>query len=119
MANSESSKPSFSSGRKWGIGVHVVLILFIALGIVGMLNYLSGRYFRRFYLSTDTRVELSPRTLNLLHSLTTHAQVTLYCDNKEALYGGNSDLLKRDHNHTTKVTVPTKACYASPADAEA
>jgi ABC-type uncharacterized transport system involved in gliding motility auxiliary subunit len=48
-----------------------------------MVNYLGGLFPRRFYLSSQTRVELSPRTVSVLHSLTNHITVTLYYDTRD------------------------------------
>jgi len=80
-------KPSFSPYRKWRIGFHVCLVSLLVLSVVVMVNYLSRDYFRRFYLSERTRIQLQPRTLKLLESLTNEVKVTLYYDKKDALYG--------------------------------
>ena len=60
-----SSNPSFSPGRRWKIGLDVVVRTALALAVVVMLNYLGARFFHRFYLSSQTRIELSSRTLGI------------------------------------------------------
>ena len=44
----------------------------LVLAVVVMVNYLGAQFFGRFYLSSQTRVQLSPRTLTVLKSLTNH-----------------------------------------------
>lgn len=94
MANEPSSKPSFSPGRKWRIGFNVVVMTLAVFAVVVMVNYLSTQIFRRYYLSSLTRIELSPRTKSLLHSLTNRVQVTVYCSRDEAFFSDLANLLK-------------------------
>ena len=82
MATEPHPKPSFSPYRKWGIGLHVILLSLIVLSVVVMVNYISRDYFLRFHASTRTRLELSPRTVGLLRSLTNRVKVTLYYDTR-------------------------------------
>jgi hypothetical protein len=107
MAAERSLKPSFSRGRKWNLGFQVALTIMMVLGIVVMLNYLSGHYFQRFYLSTRTNLQLSPRTLNFLKSITNRVKVTLYYDKQDPLYSTILALLKEYQNANPKITVQT------------
>ena len=107
MASDPSSKPSFSRGRKWSIGFNVLLAVIMVFAVTVMANYLSGRYFQRFYLSTRTRVELSPRTVHLLQSLTNQVRVVLYYDKDQPLYSDISELLKEFHFTDPAITVET------------
>ncbi len=102
-----SSRPSFSRSRKWGIGFNVLLAILMVFAVAVMVNYLSGRYFKRFYLSTHTRVELSSRTVHFLQSLTNRVHVTLYYNREEALYGDINELLKEYHSTNPKITLET------------
>jgi len=115
---SSPSKPSFSRGRKWGIAFNVALIIVAALAIVVMLNYLSGRYSRRFYLSSRTQVKLSPRTLSVLRALTNQVQVTIYFDKDAKLFSDVSDLLREYHAQNPKVKVAVVDYYREPVAAE-
>ncbi len=56
-------QPSFSPGRRWQIGFDVFVRTALVLAVMVMLNYLGARFFHRFYLSSQTNVGLSSRTL--------------------------------------------------------
>src|SRR5688572_26801797 len=86
------SERTFSPGRKWSVGFDVVLRTAVVLSVVGMLFYLSGRYFRRFHLSSQTRIELSPLTVNLLRSITNEVKIILYYDKEDPLFSTVSAL---------------------------
>ena len=83
MPTDSKSQPSFSPGRRWKIGFDVVVRTALVLAVVVMVNYLGAHFFGRFYLSSQTRVALSERTVNVLRSLTNHVAVTLYYDRKD------------------------------------
>jgi hypothetical protein len=86
MSAKNKSRPSFSPASRWGIGFDVVLRTALVLAVVVMVNYLGAKFFHRFYLSSQTRVALSSRTLNVLHSMTNAVSVTLYFDRKDEFY---------------------------------
>jgi len=75
--------PSFSRARRWRIGLDVALRTALVLAVAVMVNYLGTKFYRRFYLSAQTRVQLAPRTLAVLHSLTNRVDVTLYYDTRD------------------------------------
>ena len=83
MATDSKSQPSFSPGRRWKIGLDVVVRTALVLAVVVMVNYLSAHFFGRFYLSSQTRIQLAPQTMNVLRLLTNHINVTLYYDTKD------------------------------------
>jgi hypothetical protein len=118
MPNGKPVKSSFSPGRKWGLGLNMVLGILAALALLVMANYLGGRHFRRLHLSTRTRVELSTRTLSLLRSLTNQIQVTLYYDKDEPLYSDITDLLKEYRAAAPNLSVATVDYYRDPGAAE-
>jgi len=82
MSAAPKSKPSFSRASRWQIGLDVVLRTALVLAVVVMANYLGAKFFHRFYLSSQTRVQLASRTLTVLRSLTNHVDVTLYYDTR-------------------------------------
>jgi len=86
MPTDPSSQPSFSPGRRWKIGLDVMVRTALVLAVVVMTNYLSAHFFGRFYLSSQTRVKLSSQTLDILKSLTNHIDVTLYYDKQDDFY---------------------------------
>src|ERR1044071_7796589 len=103
MADNAPKSPSFTPRRKWSIGFNVFLGTVAVFAILVAVNYLSSKYFpKRFYLSSQTRVELSPRTVGLLNSLTNQVQITIYYDKEEPLYGDIVGLLKEYQAHNRK-----------------
>lgn len=114
-----SPKSSFSPGRKWSMGFNVVVAVIAVFSVMAMVNYLVNRHLHhRFYLSSQTRIALSPRTLNLLNSLTNRVQVTVYYDRDEPLYSDIMDLLREYHAADSKITVRTVDYYRDPGAAE-
>src|SRR5580698_10024615 len=77
------SRPSFSRSSRWQIGLDKVLRTVLVLAVVVMLNYLGAQFFHRFYLSSQTRIVLSSRTLTILHSITNQITITLYYDTRD------------------------------------
>jgi hypothetical protein len=109
MATDSNPKPSFSPSRRWGIGLHVSLLVLVVLSVVVMANYISRDYFLRFHLSANTRIELAPRTVGLLKSITNQVKVTLYYDtqDEESLYSTVADLLNEYRMVNPRITVQT------------
>jgi ABC-2 type transport system permease protein len=114
MATPPSPQPSFSPRQKWAITVNVALSTIAAFAILVGINYLSSRYetfHHRFYLSKDTRVQLSPKTLSVLKSLTNDVDITVYYDKKEPLYRDIMSLLEEYRAHSHKLKVRTIDYY--------
>jgi hypothetical protein len=118
MAPAPSSKPTFSPARRWTIGFNVVLSIVAVIAVVVMVNYLGANYLPRFYISSLTRVELSPRTLSILHSLTNRVEVTLYYDKDQPLYSDITELLKEYSHHNPQLVVRTVDYYRDPGAAQ-
>jgi hypothetical protein len=114
MSPDASPKPSFSPARRWSIGLNVALLVLAVLALAAMVNYLSGHYSRRFYLGTRGQVELSSRTIHLLHSLTNRIRITLYYDRDEPLYGDIAGLLKEYQANNPRIFVATVDYYRDP-----
>jgi len=115
-----TNKPqeSFSPWRKWSIGLNVVLIILALLAVVVIVNYFSHDYFLRSQWSTQTKIQLSPRTLSLLHSITNQVKVTLYYDKKEPLYSTVVDLLNQYSLVNPKISVTTVDYLRDPPGAQ-
>ena len=112
MATPTSPPPSFSPRRKWNIVLSITLATVAVLAVLIGVNYLSSKYFfKRFYLSTDTQVQLSPRTLSVLKALTNQVDATIYYDKEDPLYGDIVSLLREYQSHTRKLTVKTIDYY--------
>ena len=118
MATHPKKQPSFSPGRRWKIGFDMVVRTALVLAVVVMVNYLGGLFPRRFYLSSQTRVELSPRTVSVLHSLTNHITVTLYYDRQDDFYPTIVALLNEYHSVSPKISVRTVDYVRDPGEAQ-
>lgn len=118
MATDPQLEPTFSRGRKWSIGFDVVLRTAVVLAVVGMLIYVSGRYFYRFHLSAQTRVELSPRTVNLLKSITNEVKVILYYAKDDRLYSSVAALAHEYRSINPRLQVETVDFRWDPAEAQ-
>jgi hypothetical protein len=100
-----ASQPSFSPSRKWRIGFQVFFVTLLIFAVVVMVNYLSREYFFRFHVSSRTKLELAPRTVGLLKSLTNRIQVIVYYDKKDPLYSTVVDLLNEYHAKNSRISV--------------
>ena len=120
MATDSQPKPSFSPYRKWGMGLHVFLLVLVVLSVVVMANYISQDYFLRFHVSTRTTIELSPRTVGLLRSLTNRVKVTLYYDAEDegSLYSTVADLLGEYRLVNPRITIQTVDYIRDPSLAQ-
>jgi hypothetical protein len=61
--------------------------------------------FHRFYLSSQTRIQLSSQTLDILKSLTNHMEVTLYYDKQDDFYPTIVALLKEYRSANPRISV--------------
>jgi ABC-type uncharacterized transport system involved in gliding motility auxiliary subunit len=109
MPNKSHPQPSFTPGRRWKIGFDVVVRTALVLAVVVMVNYLGTRFLKRFYLSSQTRVQLSPQTLDILKSLTNHVDVILYYDTRDEsdFYSDIVTLLNEYHLANSHLSVKT------------
>jgi ABC-2 type transport system permease protein len=94
MNGDDTPTNSFSTVRRVGIGLNVVVSILAFLAVVLMLNYLSARHFRRLHWISDARYQLSPQTRDLLGAITNSIQVTILFDRTEPLFSSVSGLLK-------------------------
>jgi hypothetical protein len=118
MVSQPESPTSFSPWRRWGIGLNVLVVIVAVLAVVVMVNYLSRDYFLRLQCSARTKIELAPRTLSLLHSITNRVRVILYYDKKEPLYTTVVDLLNQYARVNPKISVQTVDYLRDPAAAQ-
>lgn len=86
--------PSFSTGRRWFIGFHVLLAVAAVAAILLMVNYLSLRHFIRHNVMEEGDGKFTPTTLQVLKSLTNDVRVVIYFNPDEALYPYISSMLK-------------------------
>jgi hypothetical protein len=107
MSAEHTSRPSFSSASRWRTGLDVVLRTLLVLAVMGMANYLGAQFFHRFFLSSQTQMALSSRTLGVLRSVTNHVEVTLYYDRKADFYPDIVALLNEYRAANKNISVQT------------
>src|SRR5208337_5385156 len=107
MPTDPKSPPSFSAGRRWKIGLDVAVRTLLVLAVVVMVNYLGARFYGRFYLSSQTRIQLAPQTLDILRSLTNRVEVTLYYDKQDDFYPTIMALLNEYRSANPRFSVRT------------
>ncbi len=111
------SKTSFSTSRRWAIGLDVVVRTIVVVAVVVMANYLGVSFSRQFFLSSQTRIHLSPRTVSVLQSLTNHVDVTVYYDKDDGLYTTIMALLKEYHRIDPRIQVKAVDYIRDPGEA--
>lgn len=118
MSTEVKSSPSFSSARRWRIGFDVLLRTALVLAIVIMANFVSTKFFGRFYLSSATRSKLSAHTLSVLQSITNHVVVTLYYDQSDEMYPTISALLDEYQSANPNISIQTVDYVRDAAEAQ-
>ncbi|MDQ6630537.1 MAG: GldG family protein [Verrucomicrobiota bacterium] len=100
-------KASFSTGRRWVIGLNVFLSAVAVLALLVMANYLSAGYFKRFQWTAHSQLKLSPQTVRILQTLTNQVDVTIFFDaqGEEELYQWVSGLLKEYSYLNPKIVI--------------
>ena len=109
MPADPKSRPSFSTGSRWRIGLDMVLRTVLVVAVAAMANYLGDKFYHRFYLSSQTRVEVSSRTLAVLRSVTNRVDVTLYYDTHDPknFYSTVLELANKYHEANPKINART------------
>ena len=118
MTATPKPQPSFSPGRRWKIGFDVVVRTALVLAVVVMVNYLGGVFTERFYLSSQTRIKISPRTVDVLRSMTNHVTVTLYYDTQDDFYPTILSLLNAYHAVNPNISIRTVDYVRDAGEAE-
>jgi hypothetical protein len=118
MSADQKSRPSFSPASRWRIGLDMVLRTILVVAVMGMANYLGTKFFHRYYLSSQTQMALSSRTLSILRSVTNHVDVTLYYDRKADFYQDVEALLSEYRDANRNISVQTVDYVRDPGAAE-
>lgn len=118
MPPRDTDEPSFTPGRQWRIGLRVGLLTLLVLLVLGMTNYLSRFYYVRTHLSSRARVELAPRTVNFLRSVTNQVKVTVYYDKEDPFYSMVLDLLNEYRQANPRIQVERVDYLRDPGAAE-
>ena len=102
---SSSSIQSFSPARRWKIGFNVVLQTLLVLAVIVMANYIGSLFSRQYFLSSQTRVDLSPHTVSILQSLTNRVDVTVYYDKDDKMYSMVMAMLNEYHRIDPRIHI--------------
>jgi len=87
--------------------------------VVVMVNYLGSRFYHRFFLSAQTSVKLSSRTVTALHSVTNAVKVTLFFDTaNEEFYPDIVALLNEYRAVNKNISIRTVDYVQDPGEAE-
>lgn len=122
MSESSTPNPSFSPKRRFAIAISVLISCLAVVCIVGMANYLGVRHFKRFHISRDYPLELSPLSRQVASSLTNTVQVKVYFDREEnattdTIYKYVTALLKEYRSYTTNILVEVVDYLKDPSEA--
>lgn len=118
MSNPKPSRPSFSPAARWRIGFDVVLRTVLVLAVIVMVNFISAKFYHRFFLSSSTQVVLSSRTLNVLHSVTNSVKVTLYFDHRSEFFPDVLALLNEYRAINKNISIRVVDFLENPGEAE-
>src|SRR5580698_11549554 len=116
-SKSPSPTQSFSPARRWKIGFDVFLRGLVVLAVIVMVNYIGGLFSKQFFLSSQTRVKLSPHTVSILQSLTNHVDVTVYYDKDDRMYSTIMALLDEYHRLDPRIHIKVVDYNRDPAEA--
>ncbi|HTV40178.1 MAG TPA: DUF4350 domain-containing protein [Candidatus Sulfotelmatobacter sp.] len=109
---------SFSPARRWKIGFNVFVQILLVLAVVVMANYIGSLFSQQFFLSSPTRVQLSPRTTTFLQSLTNRVDVTVYYDKDNKLYSMVMALLNEYHRVDPRIHITVVDYLRNAGEAE-
>lgn len=114
---SPSSIQSFSPGRRWKVGFNVFLQTLLVLAVIVMANYIGSLFSQQYFLSSQTRVKLSPHTVSMLQSLTNHVDVTVYYDKNNNMYSTVMALLNEYHRLDPRIHITVVDYVRNPGEA--
>lgn len=89
----------------------------MVLAVIVMLNYIGGLFSKQFFLSSQTRVQLSPHTVSILQSLTNHVDVTVYYDKNDQMYSTIMALLDEYHRFDPRLNIKVVDYDRDPGEA--
>ncbi|MEK0444761.1 MAG: hypothetical protein RLZZ399_82 [Verrucomicrobiota bacterium] len=87
-------QPATTGLKRFTIGLNVVVQVVIFVAIVGMLNYVSFRHFKRWDFSRNQKYALAPLTKNLLSGLKKPVKAVVFFPSAQAIAQDVSALLR-------------------------
>jgi len=107
--------PSFSKGRRFGVGTNVLVAVVALFAILVMVNYLAARHYQRIHVGQRGQQPLAPQTRGVLAGLTNDVRVVVLFDRDEALFGPVNALLNEYHHASPRVKVEVIDYLRNPA----
>lgn len=93
MPETDQTKPSFSSGRRWVFRLNFLLGLLAIAALLVMANYLASGYYKRFQLDGLGSNRLAPLTVRTLEQITNQVEITVFFNPDNELYSMTTALL--------------------------
>jgi hypothetical protein len=98
------NEPSFTRGRKWGVGFNVTVALFSLVALVVMANFLAARHSVRYNWVDSAGNKLSPLTQRVLTGVTNKVKVIVFFQRNDVpLFGLVTGLLKDYQMHCPNI----------------
>jgi ABC-2 type transport system permease protein len=99
--------------------LNLVVAVLVGLGILGLVNWLGARHYRRFDWTSAGLYTLSEKSTQVLAGLKQPVKVTVFLTEGSPLYAETQELLKRYRAASSLVSVETLNPERNPARAQA
>ena len=114
---SEEARDSFSTSRRWGGWMNLVLCLAAVLALAGMANYLAHRHYQRIHWGERLDDSLTERTLEVLEEIREPVRVVVFFKQDDPLFRPVIELLRQYHEANPLVELETVDYEREPARA--
>ncbi len=99
--------------------VNLGIAILLGVGILGLVNWLGARHYRRFDWTSAGLYTLSEKSIQVLKSLRQPVAVTVFMTEGSPLYAETQELLRRYQAASPRITVETLNPERNPARAQA
>lgn len=99
--------------------LNLALAILVGLGILGLVNWLGARHYKRFDWTSAGLYTLSPKSAEVMKGLKQPVSATVYMIEGTPLYAETQELLKRYQAASPLLTVETLNPERNPARAQA
>ncbi|HSF67972.1 MAG TPA: DUF4350 domain-containing protein [Nitrospiraceae bacterium] len=100
-----SGLKAFSSRRSTRIGANSLLMIFLFVGILGIVNFLGARHSIRWDLSENQNFSLDPQTHRVLRNLPREVRITVFTREKDPGYQSYKERLDSYRQASSKISV--------------
>lgn len=107
------------SERKTANRITLGLAILLGVGVLGLVNWLGARHYRRFDWTSAGLYTLSDKSVQILKGLRQPVTVTVFMTEGSPLYAETEELLKRYKAASPLITVETLNPERNPARAQA